>query len=127
MDDEDLTIKERENFLAQDHRLAVAEKQLVATSRDASDSTLSNQAQKETRMPNANLKRKGRWIQSFGLLIILADAVFGFLMFRGDLGHRHLESVLFPILIAAVVTFAGFMVWGGTVVRRSEVQDEPTA
>lgn len=78
-------------------------------------------------MPNPNLKRKGRWIQSFGLLIILADAVFGSLMFRGDLGHHHLESVLFPILIAAVVAFASFMVWGGTFVRRSEVQDEPAA
>ena len=78
-------------------------------------------------MPNPNLKRKGRWIQSFGLLTILADAVFGFLMFRGDLGHRHLESVLFPILIAAVVTFASCMVWGGTVVRSSEAQEEPAA
>ena len=78
-------------------------------------------------MPNPNLKRKGRWIQSFGLLIILADAVFGFFMFRGDLGDRLLESVLFPILIAAVVAFASFMVWGGTLVRRSDVQDEPTA
>ena len=78
-------------------------------------------------MPNPNLKRKGRWIQSFGLLIIIADAMFGFLMFRGDLGHRHLESILFPILIAAVVAFASFMVWGGILVRRSEVQDAPTA
>ena len=78
-------------------------------------------------MPNPNLKRKGRWIQSFGLLIILADAVFGFFMFRGDLGGRYLESVFFPILIAAVVAFASFMVWGGTLVRRSDVQDEPTA
>ena len=78
-------------------------------------------------MPNPNLKRKGRWIQSFGLLIILADAVFGFFMFRGDLGDRYLESVFFPILIAAVVAFASFMAWGGILVRRSEVQDAPTA
>ena len=78
-------------------------------------------------MPNPNLKRKGRSIQSFGLLIILADAVFGFFMFRGDLGHDYLESVLFPILIAAVVAFASFMVWGSTLVRRSEAQDEPVA
>ena len=59
--------------------------------------------ERSARMPNPNLKRKGRWIQSFGLLIILADAVFGFFMFRGDLGDRCLESVFFPILIAAVV------------------------
>jgi hypothetical protein len=78
-------------------------------------------------MPNPNLKRKGRWIQSFGLLIILANAVFGFFMFRGDLGDGYLESVFFPILIAAVVAFASFMGWGGTLVRRSDVQDEPTA
>ena len=78
-------------------------------------------------MTNPNLKRKGRWIQSFGLLIILADAMFGFLMFRGDLRDRYLESVFFPILIAAVVAFASFMIWGGTLVRRSDVQDEPTA
>ena len=78
-------------------------------------------------MPNRNLKRKGRCIESFGLLIILADAVFGFFMFRGDLGDRCLESVFFPILIAAVVAFASFMVWGGTLLRRSDVQDEPTA
>ena len=78
-------------------------------------------------MTNPNLKRKGRWIQSFGLLIILADAMFGFLIFRGDLGDRYLESVFFPILIAAVVAFASFMIWGGTLVRRSDVQDEPTA
>ena len=78
-------------------------------------------------MPNPNLKRKGRWIQSFGLLIILADAVFGFFIFQGDLGDRCLESVFFPILIAAVVAFASFMIWGGTLVRRSDVQDEPTA
>jgi hypothetical protein len=78
-------------------------------------------------MPNPNLKRKGRWIQSLGLLFILADALFGFFMFRGDLGERCLESVFFPILIAAVVAFASFMVWGGTLVRRSDVQDEPTA
>jgi hypothetical protein len=78
-------------------------------------------------MPNPNLKRKGRWIQSFGLLIILADGVFGFFMFRGDLGDRGLESVFFPILIAAVIAFASFMVWGGTLVGRSDVQDEPTA
>jgi hypothetical protein len=77
-------------------------------------------------MPNPNLKRKGRWIQSFGLLVILADAVFGFLMFRGDLGYRHLEAVLFPILIAAVVAFASLMVWGGITVRRSEGPDEST-
>ena len=78
-------------------------------------------------MPNLNLKRKGHWIQAFGILIILADAVFGFLMFRGDLGHDHLESVLFPILIAAVVAFAFFMAWGSAMVRRSEMQDEPSA
>jgi len=78
-------------------------------------------------MPNPNLKRKGRWIQSLGLLFILADALFGFFMFRGDLGERCLESVFFPILIAAVVAFASFMVWGGTLLRRSDVQDEPTA
>jgi hypothetical protein len=78
-------------------------------------------------MPNPNLKRKGRWIQSFGLLIVLADAVFGFFMFRGDLGDRYLESVFFPILIAAVVAFASSMVWGGTLVRGSDLQDEPTA
>jgi hypothetical protein len=78
-------------------------------------------------MPNPNLKRKGRWIQSLGLLIILADAVFGFLMFRGDLGDRYLESIFFPILIAAVIAFAAFMVWGGILVRCSEVQDEPAA
>ena len=78
-------------------------------------------------MPNPNLKRKGRWIQSFGLLIILADAVFGCFVFRGELGDRYLESVFFPILIAAVVAFASFMVWSGTLVRRSDVQDEPTA
>jgi hypothetical protein len=77
-------------------------------------------------MPNPNLKRKGRWIQSFGLLIILADAVLGCFLFRGDLGDRYLESVFFPILIAAVVAFASFMVWGGTLVRRSDVRDEPT-
>jgi hypothetical protein len=78
-------------------------------------------------MPNPILKRKGRWIQSFGLLIILADAMFGFLIFRGDLGYHHLESILFPILIAAVVAFASFMAWGGILVRRSEVQDAPAA
>jgi hypothetical protein len=78
-------------------------------------------------MPNPNLKRKGRRIQSFGLLIMLADAMFGFLMFRGDLGHRQLESILFPILIAAVVAFACSMAWGGILVRRSEVQDVPRA
>ena len=83
--------------------------------------------ERSERMPNPNLKRKGRWIQSFGLLIILADAVFGFFMFRGDLGDRCLESVFFPILIAAVVAFASFMVWGGILVRRYDVQDEPTA
>jgi hypothetical protein len=48
-------------------------------------------------------------------------------MFRGDLGDRYLESVFFPILITAVVAFASFMIWGGTLVRRSDVQDEPTA
>jgi hypothetical protein len=78
-------------------------------------------------MPNPNLRRKGRWIESFGLLIILADAVFGFFMFRGNLGDRCLESVFFPILIAAVVAFVSFMVWGGTLVRRSDVQGQPTA
>jgi hypothetical protein len=83
--------------------------------------------ERSARMPNPNLKCEGRWIQSFGLLIILADAVFGFFMFRGDLGDRYLEWVFFPILIAAVVAFASFMVWGGTLVRRSELQDEPAA
>ena len=78
-------------------------------------------------MTNPNLKRKGRWIQSFGLLIILADAVFGFFMFRGNLGGRYLESVFFPILIAAVVALVSFMVWGGTLVGRSDVHDVPTA
>ena len=78
-------------------------------------------------MPNPDLKRKGHWIQSFGLLIILADAVFGCFMFRGDLGDRYLESVFFPLLIAAVVAFVSFMVWGAILVRRSEVQDEPAA
>ncbi|PWU10639.1 MAG: hypothetical protein C5B50_25100 [Verrucomicrobia bacterium] len=73
-------------------------------------------------MPNPNLKRKGHWIQSVGLLIILADAMFGFFMFRGDLGDRFLGSVFFPILIAAVVAFASFMVWGGALVRRGAVQ-----
>ena len=62
-------------------------------------------------MPNPNLKRKGRWIQSFGLLSILADAVFGCFMFRGDLGDRYLESVFFPILIAAVVRRSGVCVF----------------
>ena len=52
----------------------------------------------------------------------LADAVFGFFMFRGDLGDRYLESVFFPILIVAVGAFASFMIWGGTLVRRSDVQ-----
>jgi hypothetical protein len=65
-------------------------------------------------MPNPNLKRKGRRIQSFGLLIILADTAFGRFMFRGDLGDRYLESVFFPILIAAVVAFASFMAWGAS-------------
>jgi hypothetical protein len=71
-------------------------------------------------MPNPNLKRTGRWIQSFGLLIILADSIFGFFMFRGDLGDRYLELVFFPILIAAVLVFAFLMNWGGTLVRGSD-------
>jgi hypothetical protein len=74
-------------------------------------------------MPNPNLKRKGHWIQSLGLLVILADAEFGLFLFRGDLGGRYLESVLFPILIGAVVAFAAFMLWGGTLVRRSTQAD----
>ena len=78
-------------------------------------------------MPNPNLKHKGRWIECFGLLIILGDAVFGFFMFRGDLGDRCLEPVFFPILIAAVVALVSFMVWGGTLVGRSDVHDVPTA
>lgn len=73
-------------------------------------------------MESPNLKRKGRWIQSFGLLIILADAAFGFLMFQGYLGDRYLESVFFPFLIASVAVFAACMAWGGILVKRSEAQ-----
>jgi len=78
-------------------------------------------------MTNPTFKRKGRRIQFIGLFIILADAVFGFFMFRGDLGDRHLASVFFPILMAAVVAFAACMIWGGTVVSRREIRDDHVA
>ena len=55
---------------------------------------------------------------------MLADAVFGFFMFRGDLGDRHLASVFFPILMASVVAFAACMIWGGTLISRSEIGDD---
>jgi hypothetical protein len=71
-------------------------------------------------MPNPRLKRQGLSIQFLGLFIILADAVFAFFLFRGDLGDRYLESVYFPVLMVAVIAFAACMIAGGSVVRRNE-------
>ena len=73
-------------------------------------------------MPNPRLKRKGLRIQFLGLFIILADAVFAFFLFRGDLGDRYLDSVYFPVLMVAVIAFAACMIAGGSVVRRNEAQ-----
>jgi len=66
------------------------------------------------------LKRKGSRIQFLGLFILLADAVFAFLLFRSDLGGRYLESVYFPALMTGVIAFAACMVWGGSVIKPGE-------
>lgn len=93
--------------------------------RDGDHFTLSNQTEKETHMPNPKLKRKGLRIQFLGLFILLADAVFGLFLFRGDLGDRYLESVYFPALMTAVIAFAACMVWGGSVTKRARFQHDP--
>lgn len=73
-------------------------------------------------MPNPGSKRKGLRIQFLGLFIILADAVFAYFLFRGDLGDRYLDSVYFPVLMVAVIAFAACMIAGNSVVRRDEAQ-----
>jgi hypothetical protein len=95
--------------------------------RDGDHFTLSNQTEKETHMPNPKLKRKGLRIQFLGLFILLADAVFGLFLFRGDVGDRYLESVYFPVLMTAVIAFAACMVWGGSVIKRARSQYDPVA
>jgi hypothetical protein len=99
----------------------------VGHSRDGDHLALSNKTEKETHMPNPKLKRKGLRIQFLGLFILLADAVFGFFLFRGDLGDRYLESVYFPILMTAVIAFATCMVWGGSVIKRARFEYDPVA
>jgi len=84
--------------------------------RDDDHFAVSNQTQKETSMPNRQVKRDGVRIQFVGLFILMADAVFAFFLFRGVFGDRYLESVHFPILMTAVIAFAGCMVWGGSVI-----------
>ena len=95
--------------------------------RDGDHFTLSNQSEKEMHTPNPILKRKGLRIQFLGLFILLADAIFAFFLFRGDLGDRYLESVYFPILMTAVIAFATCMVWGGSVMKRGRFQYDPVA
>lgn len=82
---------------------------------------------KETHRPNLHLHRQGRRLQFLGLLLLSADAGFGFLLFRGDFGYRHLSSVLFPLLLAAILAFAALMAWGGSLIRRSQVPTETGA
>jgi hypothetical protein len=82
--------------------------------RDGDRFALSNETQKETHMLNQKLKRTGQRLQFVGLFILLADAIFAFCLFRGDLGDRYLKSVYFRVLITAVIAFAACLIWGGS-------------